>query len=136
MKMKNNANIIWVAVVFLAIGLIAGFLIASGVNKTGDAVRGIQEKENLFSEYSNVLGGKISLDGYTFIINEAYTFEQKDNKLIINATNPTDRKWDVHLSCECNQSQQGCGGSVVGQTATCSGMNGCCGWAYFLAPLT
>jgi hypothetical protein len=45
--MKNNVNLIWVAIVFLAIGLVAGFLIASGTSKTGDAVRGVSYNQEI-----------------------------------------------------------------------------------------
>lgn len=43
-KMKKNINIIWVAIIFLAIGLIAGILFAN-LNKTGDATKGVLSKD-------------------------------------------------------------------------------------------
>jgi hypothetical protein len=107
MKMKNNANLIGVAVLFLAIGFIAGFLITSGASKTGDAVRGISgsyETENI----------------------------KKDTSMTVNAPFIDDSKLISNWKCHSNTWAGNCEGNPCPSTQYCTtfvgstGVRSCC----------
>jgi hypothetical protein len=69
MKMKNNVNLIWVAIVFLAIGLIAGLLITN-LTTTGNATYGIStsyETKSNSQELSIVSYEPVTQDGINYI---------------------------------------------------------------------
>jgi len=121
--MKDNSKIIVFTIIGLVIGFIVGWLIFSGISTTGNATKGVANKE-LNTTISDIMtkgiseGSSDDLYVKKLLTNNGYT--TTDGKTYINKALST----TTTLCYRPQGGEWGCAGSCVGEGNGCTN-NGC-----------